>query len=418
MTETADVEAASADAGVVAGEAAAPLAYPFPPAPSIYHPSPVFGRLREQCPVARITTPDGNSAWLATRYEDVRTVLTDQRFSRAAAAGPAVPLAGLARLAADSMLGMDPPEHTRLRKLIARAFTPRRIELLRPRVTELVDELLTRVLGLPRPVDLMEHFSLQLPVLVICELLGVPAEHRHFLHDWSDTVMGDWQSDPGELDRVLAELTGYFTGLIAEKRARPADDLMTALVAARDEQDRLSERELLALCVGLLIAGHETTVAEINMFLLTLLRHPDQLAKLRADSSLVPHAVEELLRFAQISQGGGTLPRVTTEQLELGGMTLPAGSVVLTATTCANRDRAAFADPDRLDVCRPDTSHLTFGTGIHHCLGAPLARMQLQEALYGLLRHLPDVRLAIPEEQLQFKRGMTIRSLQTLPITW
>jgi len=395
-----------------------PIAFPFPPAPSLYHPAPLYAQLREEAPVVRITTPDGKTAWLATRYADVRQVLTDPRFSRAAAAGSEVPLSGLGRIAGESMLGMDPPEHTRLRKLIARAFTVRRIEELRPRVVKLVDDLMVGLQILPRPVDFVEHFSLPLPVQVISELLGIPEEDRHFLHEWSDTVMGDWQRDPSDLERTLAQLATYFGDLIAVKRAKPADDLMTSLIAARDEKDSLSEIELMNLCWGLLIAGHETTVSQINMTVLTLLHHPEQFARVRSDPSLVPNAIEELLRFNQISPGGGTLPRVATAEVELGGVLLPAGSVVMTATNSANRDETTFPEADRLDLSRTAIAHLTLGTGIHHCLGAQLARLELQEALRGVLRYLPHARLAVPDSELRFKRGMTIRILEALPITW
>jgi cytochrome P450 len=395
-----------------------PIPFPFPRPPTLHHPSPVFGMLREQRPVTQVVTPDGNLVWLVTRHADVRQVLIDPRFSRAAAAGPGVPLTGLARLASESLIGMDPPEHTRLRRLVTRAFTARRIEQLRPNVVALVDDLLTALRAMPRPVDLVEHFSLRLPIQVICEVLGVPVADHHVLHGWSDKVMGDWRSDPQTLEHALKELSAYFADLIAAKRAAPADDLMSALIATRDEQDALSERELVMLCLGLLVAGHETTVSQINMFLLTLLDHPDELARLRADAGLVPRAVEELLRFVQLGDGGGSLPRVTTEEVELGGVRLPAGAVVMTATISANRDGCAFADPDQLDLARADNPHLTFGAGVHHCLGAPLARMELQEALAGLLRHLPQVRLAVPAAQLRFKQGMAIRSLQSLPITW
>lgn len=395
-----------------------PREYPFPRAESLYEPSPVFAELRDQCPVTQVRTPDGNTAWLVTRYADVRRVLIDQLFSRAAAAGPGIPLAGLARLSAESMLGLDPPEHTRLRKLVQGALTVHRVEQLRPQVVKLVDDLLVTMQQLPRPVDLVENFSLPLPVLVICELLGIPAGDRHVLHHWSDTVMGDWQQNPAELEDALEQLTDYFSELITEKRARPADDLMTALIAARDERDRLSERELVVTCLGLLIAGHETTVSQITMSLLTLLHHPGELARIQDDPGLVPQAVEELLRFVQISDGGGTLPRVATRDVELGEVCLPAGSVVMQATTSANRDASQFDDPDRLDLTRADCRHVSFGAGPHRCLGAPLARMQLQEALSGLLRHLPGIRVVVPETQLRFKRGMFIRSLESLPVDW
>jgi cytochrome P450 len=402
-----------------------PIAYPFPPPPSLYEPAPEFGELRDSRPVAQVIMPDGKTAWLVTGYAEVRHVLVDQRFSRRAASGPNAPSTSL-RIAdeSDQILGMDPPEHTRLRRLVARAFTARRVEELRPRVAKLVDELLDTIETLPRPVDLVEHFSLPLPVQVICELLGVPAADQHTFHAWSDTLMSEWGRDQDEFRAALDDLGDYFRQLIAfrrlsaTKRAEPADDLMTALIAARDEQDKLSERELIMLSLELLIAGHETTANQINMFLLTLLHYPDELARLTADPNAIAPAVEELMRFAQLGAGMTNVPRVTTEEVELGGVTLPAGAAVLPAFIAANRDPAVFEAPDRLDLSRAENPHLGFGAGVHHCLGAQLARMELQEALRGLLRRIPDVRVAVPESELRFKAGMVLRSLEALPITW
>jgi cytochrome P450 len=320
-------------------------------------------------------------------------------------------------VAEDSILGMDPPEHTRLRRLVASAFTARRVEELRPTVTGLVDEMLAAMADLPRPADLVAHFSLPLPVRVICELLGVPAEDQDIFHGWSDTIMGNEQRDPNEIRAAVGKLAEYFGRLIAAKRAEPADDLMTALIAARDERDKLSEKELVNLCFGLLIAGHETTANQINMFLLTLLRYPEEFARLRANPDLVPQAVEELMRFVQLGEGAG-MPRVTTEDVVLSGVTIPAGEVVLTSNASANRDAAMYPEPDRLDLARTNLQHLGFGAGAHHCLGAQLARMELQEALRGLLRHMPHLRLGVPEAALRFKAGMIVRSLEALPVTW
>jgi cytochrome P450 len=354
-----------------------------------------------------------------TGLEEARRVLVDPRFSRAAAASsPDAPQFGLGPLATESIIAMDPPEHTRLRRLVASAFTSRRVEELRPRVAGTVDELIGAMRRMPRPVDLVENFSLPLPVQVICELLGVPASDRPTFHAWSDTLMGDANRDPAETRAAFEGLSYYFAGLIAAKRAGPRDDLMTALIAARDSDDRLSERELVTMCLGLLIGGHETTANQINMFVLTLLRHPDELARLRADPDAVPRAVEELMRFSQLGDGGATLPRVTTEDVELGGVTIPKGSAVLPALGAANRDPAVFADPDRLDLTRAANPHLGFGGGVHHCLGAQLARMELQEALRGLFGRLPGLRVAVSEAELRFKPGMVVRSLETLPVTW
>jgi cytochrome P450 len=396
----------------------APIPYPFPAPPSLFHPSPALKDLQAGRPVVQIRLPDGKTGWLVTRYDDVRQVLIDPRFSRAAAAGPDVPDTGLGQASVDSILGMDPPEHTRLRRLVAGAFTARRVEGLRPRVAKLVDELIDHLQTLPQPADLVENFSLPLPVRVICELLGVPAEDRHVFHGWSDTVLGDIGRDPTEVHAAFGHLGQYFGRLIAVKRAQPADDLMTALIAARDEGDRLSEEELVRLGFTLLIAGHETTANQINMILLTLHEYPDQLHRLKTHPETIPQAVEELMRFVQLGAGGAGLPRVATEEVVLGGVTIPAGGAVIPAMAAANRDPRAFSEPDRLDVSRPPAAHIGFGAGVHHCLGAQLARMELQEALRGLLAGMPRLAIATPVDELTFKDGMIVRSLTALPVRW
>jgi cytochrome P450 len=394
------------------------ISYPFTPPPSLYEPSTELAELRAEQPVVRVRMPDGKTAWLVTRYDDVRQVLIDPRFSRAAARGPDVPTTGLGEAATDSILGMDPPEHTRLRRLVARAFTARRVDALRPRVVKLVDDLLSAVQTRPRPVDLVEHFSLPLPVQVICELLGVPAEDRHTFHAWSDGIMGDLTADVAQMRAAFDSVGQYMMRFITAKRAEPADDLMSALIAARDQDDKLSEKELVTLCVGILIAGHETTANQINMFLLTLRRFPEQYALLRADPDRIPHAVEELMRFVQLGEGSVGMPRVATEEVVLSGVTIPAGAAVLASIGSANRDPIANLDPNRLDLSRPGVTHLGFGAGVHHCLGAQLARMELQEALRGILRWMPDMRITLPDEELRFKPGMILRSLESLPVTW
>jgi cytochrome P450 len=395
-----------------------PVAFPFPAPPSIFHPAPELKELQRDRPVARFRLPDGKTGWLVTRYEDVRRVLVEPVFSRAAASGPDVADTGLGAASAEGILGLDPPEHTRLRRLVAGAFTARRVESLRPRVAGLVDELIDRLLKLPQPADLVENFSLELPVQVICELLGVPAGDRHVFHGWSDQVLGDLSSDPAAVQAAFGELGAYFAGLIALKRAQPADDLMTALIEARDAQDRLSEEELVRLCLTLLIAGHETTANQINMFLLTLNEYPEQLRRLRTHLDEIPPAVEELMRFVQLGAAGAGLPRVTLSEVELGGVRIPAGATVIPVMTIANRDPAVTDDPDRLDVTRPETVHVAFGAGVHHCLGAQLARLELQEALKGLLGRMPGLEIAEPVAELSFKEGMVVRSLRALPVRW
>ncbi|MGI5244162.1 cytochrome P450 [Dactylosporangium sp. CA-139066] len=397
------------------------LPFPLPEPPTLYAPLPALADAQREAAVVPVETADGGTAYLVTRYQDVRTVLVDPRFSRAAAARSEAAAAdfGLGALATESMAGMDPPEHTRLRKLVVRAFTARRVEELRPRAAQIVDELIDGLLRLPQPADLVDNFSLPLPVKVICELLGVPADDRHKFHAWSDTMMGGPGSDPALMGAALYAMGEYFGGLIYAKRAAPADDLMSALIAARDEEDKLTEEELVRMCVGILIGGHETTANQINMILLTLRRYPEERDRLVKEPALIPGAVEELMRFVQLGNSVTSLPRVTTEDVELGGVSIPAGSVVLPGVAIANRDPQLYADTaDVLDVARPDASHLSFGAGVHHCLGAQLARMELQEALRGLLTRLPQLQIAVPDAELRFKQGMIVRSVETLPVTW
>ena len=366
-------------------------------------------------PVFRADLPGGRIVWLVSGYDNVRQMLIYQRFSRALAVAPGRARQGFEMFAAGSINGMDSPEHTRLRKLVASAFTARRVEALRPRVAGIVNGLID-AMARPQPADLVAGFSLPLPAQVICEMLGVPAADTNQFHAWSDTILGDWQRDSDEIMTALAGLYGYFGALIETKRARPADDLMSALIAARDDSDRLSEQELTVMCCTVLIGGHETTANQINLSLLLLLDHPGEVAKLRADPELIPGAVEELLRCSRL---GGLAPaRVTREDVAIGGVTIPASEQVIPLFATANRDPSVFIDPDRFAVTRDAASHLSFGAGMHHCLGAQLARVELQEAFRGLIGRLPGLRLAVPASELEFKPGMAIHSLRELPVLW
>lgn len=391
--------------------------FPFPAGDSLFHPVPELARVQRDRPVAPFRGPDGRSGWLVTRFADVRQVLVDPRFSRAQALGPDVPDLGLAPTSG-GILSMDPPGHTRLRRLVAGAFTARRVEALRPRVAHIVGELIDGLEAAGSPADLVERFSLPLPVRVICELLGVPAEDQPLFHSCSERMLGLSTGDPQSAPAALAELTAYLATLISLKRAEPADDLMTALIQARDDRDRLSENELVRLCATLLVAGHETTANQINMMLLTLHEHPDQLELLRKQPDRLPQAVEELSRFVQLGSAGAAMPRVATEEVRLGDVVLPPGAAVFPMIAVANRDPGLTADPDRLDLTREAAPHLAFGAGVHHCLGAQLARLELQEALRGLLTRLPDLRIDTPVDELRFKDGMIVRSLHHLAVRW
>jgi cytochrome P450 len=396
-----------------------PIKFPFPKAASLFRPGPQIRALIDEQPVALAELPDGSTAWLVTGYRETRQVLVDQRFSRALAAERERDRPGLGAFAADTILGMDPPDHTRVRKLVSRAFTARRVQQLRPRTAAIVAGLLDDLVAGPRPANLVSGFSLPLPVRVICELLGVPEQDQGKFRGWSDALMSNQDIEMDEIMAAALALAEYFAGLIALKRAEPADDLMTALIAARDEGDRLSEDELVTLCITILVGGHETTANQINMSLITLLEaYPDELARMRADESLIPDAVEELMRFVQLGGGGFPMGRVATEEIQLGGVTISPGEICLPFFNAANRDRSQFPEPDRLDLSREPHMHMSFGAGMHHCLGAQLARMELQEAFRGLLGRLPGLRLAVPVGQLIFKDKMLVYSLHDLPVTW
>jgi cytochrome P450 len=367
-------------------------------------------------PPIRAVWPDGSTAWLVSHFEQVRQMVADPRFSRALATAPGRPLHGVEVFAAGTIVGMDPPEHTRLRKLVVSAFTNRRVEAMRPRVAAIVGELIDGFLAGPPPTDLMTNFALPLPVRVICEMLGVPADDLDMFRTWSNAIVGDWSRDSGEILTALAELYGYLAELVKIKEAQPDDDLLSALIGARDSGDRLSEEELVTMGCTLLVGGFETTANMIGLSILALLDNPAELASLRADPELIAAAAEELFRYVRL--GVSPMPRVTSEAVELGGITIPAGDAVVPLFATANRDPSVFTDPDRLDFSRTLGSHLGFGAGVHHCLGSHLARVEVQEAMRGLVTRLPGLALAIPAGELRFKPGMAIHNIIELPVTW
>jgi cytochrome P450 len=372
-----------------------------------------------KCPVNKVRLPDDSTAWLVTGFAETREVMVDQRYSRALVFAPGRRVYGVEVTLADAMVAMDPPEHTRLRKLVAGAFTEKRIQALRPRVARIVDDLIDTMLAGPRPVDLAHSFSLMVPAIVICLLLGVPIADVDLFHEWSNLIFADWSRSADEITAAYAAMSRYMSELITQKRKAPEDDLISVLIDARDSGDKLTEDELVQFCIALLAAGHETTANSINMAFVALCQHPDELARLTADPGLIPTAVEELLRYV-ITTGSGFVPlaRITREEVCLGGVTIPAGETVLPSFNVANRDPAAFDDPDRLDVGRAPKPHLGFGAGAHHCVGAQLARMELQEALHGLLTRLPGLRMTVPMSELEFREGQAIASMRELPVTW
>ena len=390
--------------------------YPFSE-PDRLNLDPLYAELRRAEPVARVRLPFGEQAWLATRYQDAKVVLGDPRFSRALSVGRDEPRTSPQPIGG-GILSMDPPDHSRLRRLVAKAFTARRVEQLRPATAAIAGELVDAMVAAGPPADLVERFATPLPVRVICMLLGVPAADQHLFRTWSEAIVSTTSLSQQTIVEYLASLHAYMAGLIAQRRDEPTDDLIGALVRARDEDnDRLTEQEMVELAAGLLAAGHETTVTQIANFAYVLLTHPGQLAVLRARPELVPGAVEELLRYVPLG-AAAAFARYATEDLELGGVRIRAGEPVIAAMSSANRDATVFDEPDRLDLTREAGPHLGFGHGVHHCLGAQLARMELQVALATLLARLPGLALAVPDDELEWKSGLLVRGLRSMPVTW
>ncbi|MET7717489.1 cytochrome P450 [Streptomyces sp. NPDC005407] len=376
-----------------------------------------YARLRSDTPAADVVMPSGDGAYLFSRYEDVRTVLSDARCSRAATALPESPRLTAVPFDAGGLFTMDPPEHTRLRSLVSSAFTARRVDLMRPRIQELADGLLERMTERGGgPVDFNEAFAFPYPVAVICELLGVPFADRELFRGWSDAILSLTAHTPEQmLERKLA-LVGYLQQLVEEKRQRPGDDLLSALVGIRDEEGPLTEHELITMAMTLLIAGHETTVGLLGTSVFTLLRHGGGMGLVPAEPEALATLVEELLRINPIGDGGPL--RVTTAEIEVAGTTVPAGSAVIGAICSANRDESRFPDADRFEPGRRSAPHLAFGHGPHYCLGAPLARAELQIALSALARRFPELRLAVPVDEVRMHTGLLVNRLESLPVNW
>jgi cytochrome P450 PksS len=387
-------------------------------------PFPFYARLRAEAPVFRVPLAGGQSAWLITRYDDVALALKDERFTKdrtkaqtpeQAAQQPWVP--GLFKPLARNMLDLDPPDHTRLRALVQKAFTPRLVEQLRPRVEALANDLLDAARGRGR-LDLIRDYALPVPTTVIAEMLGVPPGDRHAFTRWSRALVSAAPSSWGMLRVIPAawSFLRYVRAGIRSRRQAPGDDLISALVRVEDAGGQLSEDELVAMVFLLLVAGHETTVNLIGNGVLALLQHPTELERLRQDPTLAPSAVEELLRYG--SPLLTATERYAREDVAVAGATIPRGELVYAVLASANRDEGHFRDPDTLDLSRAPNPHLAFGLGPHYCLGAALARLEGQVAIQALVRRAPGLRLAVPAGSLRWRRGLVLRGLEALPVAW
>ena len=388
-------------------------------------PFAMFADVRRAGAVHRVTLVDGHDAWLVVGHDEALAALNDGRLSKdmhaALAADSGVVSEGLPGPSfARHMLSVDPPDHTRLRRLVSAAFSPRRIEGLRPRIEAIVDDLLDDLAadGADSRVDLVERFAFPLPFTVICELLGVPESDREPLGRgltallMPTTTAEQYARAKQASDAVVAMLEA----LVEVKHGAPGDDLVSALISARDGAERLDNQELLSTIFQLIVAGHDTTTSFIGNGVVALLRNPAQLDQLRAEPAKLTSAVEELLRFdAPVPH---STFRYTVEPVELGGVTVPAGAQVIICLAAANRDAGTYPRPDVLAIERTGARHLAFGHGIHHCLGAPLARLEGQIALGSLLRRFPHFRLAVADSDLRWGHGdgLVLRGLSELPV--
>ncbi|MFH7600170.1 cytochrome P450 [Streptomyces racemochromogenes] len=415
-----------------------PPAPPAPEAPALFgwefatDPYPAYAWLREHSPVHRATLPSGVEAWLVTRYADARQALADQRLSKNPAhhAEPAhakgktgIPGERKAELMTH-LLNIDPPDHTRLRRLVSKAFTPRRVAEFTPRVQELTDHLIDRIVekagaGEKGEADLIHEFAFPLPIYAICEMLGVPREDQDDFRDWAGMMIRHGGGPRGGVARSVKRMRTYLGELIHRKRDDLGNDLISDLIRASDHGDHLTEAEATAMAFILLFAGFETTVNLIGNGLHSLFMNPGQRTLLQdslaaGETGLLETGIEELLRY----DGPVELAtwRFATRPLTLGGQDIAAGDPVLVVLAAADRDPARFADPDALDLSRSDNQHLGYGHGIHYCLGAPLARLEGQTALATLLKRLPDLELAVPPTDLRWRGGLIMRGLRTLPV--
>jgi cytochrome P450 len=386
-------------------------------------PYPAYAWLREHAPVRKARLPNGVEAYLVTRYDDAKALLADPRLSKDAARSypgwqpgrtgiPGEHRSGVA----SHLLNLDPPDHTRLRRLVAKAFTPRRVAEFAPRIVEIADDLLD-AFDPTGPVDLIRAYAFPLPIVVICEMLGVPPEGRAIFHEWATGMIdrGSGRGGPrGGVGRSVKQIRGYLRQLIHDKRGDLSDDLLSALIRASDHGEHLTEDEAAAMSFIILFAGFETTVNLVGNGTLALLTHPAQLDWLLADQTRFEPAVEELLRFDGPVEFGTW--RFTTEPVTVGGVDIAAGEPVLVVLAAADRDPERFPDPDRLDLDRNATGHLALGHGIHFCLGAPLARLEGRIAFERLFGRFPGLALAVPAAELRWHSGLIMRGLHELPV--
>ncbi|WP_433345231.1 cytochrome P450 [Microtetraspora malaysiensis] len=395
------------------------LRYPIP-SDAALDPPAEWARLRSTCPVTHVTLPSGDRATLLTRYEDVKQVLADPRFTRQLTAPDAARLSAEGGVFNSEMSQIIPDggeEHQRWRRLVVKWFTAKRMAAIRPAMTQIAEDLIDDMVKRGAPGDLRADFGFPLPVYVICDMLGVPAADRDRFSYWSDTLLNLTRFSKAEMEAAQGEFFQYMSDHVAAKRHRPSDDLLSELIAAGGPEDgALSDLQILVTGMALLVAGHETTANMIGKMVSMLLADRDRWERLLADPSLIRTTVEESLRFD--ANSGFGLPRYLREETEVSGTVLPRGTTVVCSMAAANRDESAFADADQMDLTRSPNPHLAFGAGAHSCLGQALARTELQVVLEVLLRKLPTLELAVPVEELERVEGLAVGGLRTVPVRW
>jgi nocardicin N-oxygenase len=393
------------------------VTYPFCRPGALQPPEELAG-LRQQ-PVVPVTLPSGDPALLVTRYEDVRALLVDPRLSRNLNRPGAARISRGNRMFQDPRIDPDPPEHSRVRRLVMKAFTPERVRRLEPYIERVVDGLLDEMASRTGPVDLNEALAFPVPIRVISHLLGVPDADTERFRAWSDHFLSVGKFTGAQIGQAMAELTAYIAELIDSKRERPGEDLVSALVRVSDEQDgRLAEYELHWWCRLLLLVGYETTATQLGGGVALLLRHPQALAAVRSDPGLLPNAIEEMLRWKLVGSSVSML-RYATDDIPLGPVTIPRGASVIPAADSANQDESVFLDAARFDVHRPNAAaHLTFSLGPHFCIGANLARAELRIATARLLQRFPTLRLAVPVDRLRRQEGALLEGFVEIPVEW
>lgn len=382
------------------------------------NPYAYYARLREESPVHKTLLPTGDEVYLVTRFDDVQAGLKDSRLVkniRNARPPRMLDKLGL-NLSNTNMLKADPPEHTRLRKLANDAFKPKYINQMRRHIEEIANQLIDAVEKAGK-MDLIADFAFPLPITVISEMLGVPAKDHEKFRKWSSDLIasGALSSESPYFGKDILQLANYVRGLVADHHKNPKDDLVSQLIDAEEDGDKLNDREVIGTTILLLIAGHETTVNLIGNGMLALLQYPDEMEKLKQDPTLIKPAVEELLRFGNPVQA---VNRFAAEDLMIAGTTIPKGAHVMMVVAAANHDTTHFDHADRLNITFEEARHVAFSQGIHYCLGAPLARLEGEIAFTALLKRLPNMRLAVPADQLSWRPAFELRGLDTLPVTF